>query len=253
MKIQLSKEEIEQIINGLDIVRFECNYYQNVFDKFVKKLEDNGIFPIYNLCYFEIFNNAYQFGIQKFHIDKKLTVIGLAQPLFKKNDEYYLHGIRRYLSKEDLERDFWMFEKSVNISTSSFHKDIHLLFYRSNVDYKLRELIETSFDSMVECSRLNELENYYFKMIDLKKSPKVFDDFSNKLINAISENSKYDALSAALLFSLGYVEDKFIIDNGLSIILKKVKEEVSDEEFSNYVEFLKIQFPISDAYKCFNK
>ena len=71
--IELSNSEIEEIINGLDIAKCECNRYDNIFKKFKEKFQnDLNMLFVYEDGDYKISNNAYQLiGIQKQIMNKK--------------------------------------------------------------------------------------------------------------------------------------------------------------------------------------
>jgi hypothetical protein len=135
-----------------------------------------------------------------------------------------------------------------------YSNTIQLLFFRSNTNYELRSIIERNFNSIVQCSNINEFEDFEFKLInyeDLKK-----DNFALQLINILSDNtlSEDDNIFhsiKALMFSLEYLHNSNIIDAGLEIILKNLKKKLSDETFLNYISFLEVQFPRSNVFECF--
>ena len=61
-KIDLSNSEIEEIMNGLDIAKGECNCYKDIFKKFEEKFQND-----LNMCY--LYMKMVITKFQKMHIN----------------------------------------------------------------------------------------------------------------------------------------------------------------------------------------
>ena len=143
-KIELSNSEIEQIVNGLDIAKGECNCYNNIFKKFKEKFQNElNVLFVYEDGNYKISNNAYQLiGIQKQIMNKDIRPIGFAPLLYKKDKTYYLHGKARHFSEEELNLNFWFFDEPININTSP--EDDEILFFRDDI-FELNDLLSNVF------------------------------------------------------------------------------------------------------------
>ena len=191
VKIELSNSEIEEIINGLDIAKGECNCYNNIFKKFKEKFQnDLNMLFVYEDGNYKISNNAYQLiGIQKQIMNKDLRPIGFAPLLYKKDNTYYLHGKTYHFSEEELNSNFWFFDEPINVNSSP--EDDEILFFRDDI-FELGDLLSHAF--------INNLNFYWnFKeefpiscilVCDLYE--KKYEKVVQKLIDLIKNTTDYD-------------------------------------------------------------
>ena len=253
-KIELSNGEIEEIINGLDIAKGECNCYNNIFKKFKEKFQNdiNALF-VYEDGNYKISNNAYQLiGIQKQIMNKDIRPIGFAPLLYKKDETYYLHGKPRHFSEEELNLNFWFFDEPININNSP--EDDEILFFRDDI-FELGDLLSHTF--------INNLNFYWnlkeeFPIIcimvcDLYE--KKYEKIVQKLIDLIKNITDYDKKNIfirSLIPFYSKISNKQLIIEAIKVTVKTFKDEkINEEKIINWLEFIKIQHPYLNTYKLF--
>ena len=253
-KIELSNSEIEEIINGLDIAKGECNCYINIFKKFKEKFQnDLNILFVYEDGNYKILNNAYQLiGIQKQIMNKDIRPIGFAPLLYKKDKTYYLHGNPRHFSEEELNLNFWFFDEPINVNRSP--EDDEILFYRHDI-FELCDLLSQVF--------INNLNFYWnlkeefpiscIKVCNLDENK--YEEVVQKLIDLIKNTTDYDKKDIfirSLSSFYSKISNKQLIIEAIKVTVKTFKDKkINEEKIIDWIEFIKIQHPYLDTYKLF--
>lgn len=257
-KIDLSNSEIEEIMNGLDIAKGECNCYKDIFKKFEEKFQnDLNMLFVYEDGNYKISKNAYQLvGIQKQIMNKDIKPIGFAPLLYKKDETYYLHGNAYHFSEEELKLNFWFFDEPINMKSSP--EDDEILFYRDDI-FELGDLLSQVF--------INNLNFYWIlkegffpidcigciKVCDLDEMK--YEEVVKKLIDLIKNTTDYDKKNIfirSLIPFYSKISNKQLIIEAIKVTVKTFKDKkINEEKIIDLLEFIKMQHPYLNIYKLF--